>query len=311
MVPLLLSVVLLWLMPTAAWSLTFYASPGGSDTGSGAARCTRAQTAGTPLLTINIALACAGGGDTVQLGAGMFVPRQRMDLNQSADATTRTTYLTIQGAIPLGPTVTNKAGATILDGTGLGNGWMVYGRHVHYTKIRNLEIRNHTGGGIGLFGNTTRVEMTDNYIHDNIFFSGIGSAIRPTALYSVATNATQGGDMGVASYVTVARNDIRRIKTGFAGLLPNSGSETMTVAGNISHFLIEDNYLEDGQFIGIDMIGKSPTWWTTCSDNPANPQCFPTLPITGETWPHQGIIRGNTVKALRKGFGAVRLRHLL
>ena len=289
--------------PTA-WSATFYASPGGSDSGTGAARCTRAQTASTPLLTINIALACAGGGDTVQLGAGMFVPRQRIDLNQSTDSTTRTTYLTLQGAKALGPTVTNKTGATILDGTGLGDLWMVYGRHVHYTKIRNLELRNYVGGGIGLFGNTTRVEVTDNYIHDNTFSSGAGSAIRPTARYSPTFNTGQGSEMGVASYVTVARNDIRRIRTGFMGDLPYSGSETLTVAGNISHFLIEDNYIEAGQFIGIDMIGKSNAWWEVCNDRPDRPLCFPTLPITGETWPHQGIIRRNTVTALRKGLGA-------
>ena len=91
MVRLLISLMLLVCSAPVVWSATYYASPGGSDSGTGAARCTRAQTAGTPLLTINIAVACASGGDTVQLGAGMFVPRQRIDLNQSADSTTRTT----------------------------------------------------------------------------------------------------------------------------------------------------------------------------------------------------------------------------
>ena len=189
---LLISLMLLVCSASVVWPATYYASPGGSDSGTGAARCTRAQTAGTPLLTINIAVACASGGDTVQLGAGMFVPRQRIDLNQSADSTTRTTYLTIQGPIPLGPTVTTKTGATILDGTGLGDLWMIYGRHVHYTKIRNLELRNFVGGGIGLFGHTTRVEVTDNYIHDNTFDAGAGSAIRPTSKYSLTTNQGQG-----------------------------------------------------------------------------------------------------------------------
>ena len=80
------------------------------------------------------------------------------------------------------------------------------------------------------------------------------------------------------------------------GQLPNSGSETLTLAGNISHFLIEDNLLDDGQFIGIGLSGKLPSWYVDC--------CNPTLPVTGDTWPHQGIIRGNTVRNLRKGFGA-------
>ena len=292
MLALVILILLCW--TSVAWAAVYYVATTGSDSGSGSTRCTRVTNPATPMLTINTALACAVAGDTVQIAAGTYA--QRINLNSTAGGTAGGGYVTIQGAKPLGPTVTDITGATKLLGTALGNGWMVFGRHIKYTKIRNLEITGHTGGGIGFFGSHDHVEVTDNYIHDNTFLEFQGSAIRPTARYSVTTNTVQGGDMGTATHITVARNRIAHIRTGFMGNLPNSGSESLTIAGDVSHFLIEDNSIDDGQFIGIGLIGKTAQWW---DDNGAN-----TLAIPATSWPRKGFVRRNTVKNLRKGFGA-------
>ena len=58
---------------------------------------------------------------------------------------------------------TDTTGATTLYTPTLGNAFTVYGRHVTYLKIRNLEIRG-GGGGIGIFGNSSFIEMSDNYL---------------------------------------------------------------------------------------------------------------------------------------------------
>jgi hypothetical protein len=226
------------------------------------------------------------------VGAGTFA--QRIDLNSSPGGTAAG-YVTIQGAKPVGPTVTDTTGATTLYTPTLGNAFTVYGRHVTYLKIRNLEIRG-GGGGIGIFGNSSFIEMSDNYLHDNRADVGALSAIRPTAKYVLTTNQTYGPEFGTMSHIVIARNRIEHWTTGFNTTLPTAGTETMTVAGKVVGFLIEDNLIIDGQFIGIDMIGKSQQWWI---DNN-----HPTLPIPADSWPQRGIIRRNTVRSMQFGFGA-------
>ena len=275
---------------------TYYVAPTGSDTGTGSARCTRAKTVSTPLLTINIALSCAVASDTVQVASGTYV--QRIDLNSSVGGTSAGGFVTLQGALPVGPSVTNTTGATVLNGSTLGNGPMIYGRHVAWMRIRNFAIGPYTGGGIFLFGNTTHVEITDNYVHDSTFYQGYGSAIRVTAKYSPSTNISQGSNHGASTFIVVARNRMEHIRTGFMGTLPEAGSETLTLASNVSQFLIEDNLIIDGQFIGIDLIGHSHEYWGTVIDG------VPPGTLTGDTWPHKGIIRRNTIRSMRVGFGA-------
>ena len=57
----------------------------------------RPKTIGTPLLTINKAIECAGPGDTVQLAAGVFT--QRINLNSSAGGSAAGGHLTVQPRI--------------------------------------------------------------------------------------------------------------------------------------------------------------------------------------------------------------------
>ena len=55
--------------------------------------------------------------------------------------------------------------------------------------------------------------------------------------------------------IVIARNRIEHWTTGFNTTLPTAGTEArMTVRRKVVGFLIEDNLIIDGQFIGIDMI---------------------------------------------------------
>lgn len=277
------SLVLVLSVAPSVWGFTYHAAPTGVESRT----CEQAKTVTTPVQTINKALTCATApGDIVQLASGTFP--QRADLNLAADGTAAGGYITLQG---------QSDGSTILNGSTLGNGWMVYGRHLKYIKVKFLNIGPYTGGGIGMFGHSDHVEITDNTLHDSTFAASMGSAIRVTTKYSLSTNTVQGPEIGTATYVIVARNTMLHIRTGFMGTLPNSGSETLTLAYDITNFLVEDNSIEDGQFIGIDILGKTRNSTDITGNNP-------TLPIPPEPWPRKGIVRKNTVKNMRKGYGA-------
>ena len=287
---LLFTVLVLSLQAEAA---TYHAATTGSDTGSGATRCTRITNISTPALTINVAIACAVAGDTVKIAAGIYA--QRIDLNSTVGGSAGGGYVTIEGAKALGPTVTNKTGSTMLYNAALGNVFMVYGRHVSYLKVKNLEVTG-AGGGIGIFGSSHYIEVTDNYIHNNRTDVAALAAIRATAKYGLTTNQTYGNEFGSADHIIIARNHITNWTTGFNQTLPTAGTETLSTTADLQNLLIEDNLIVGGQFIGIDMIGKSVDWWY---DNN-----FPTLPIPPQSWVRKAVIRNNTILSMKAGFGA-------
>lgn len=284
--------VLLLISPLAE-AATYHASPTGSDSGSGITRCNRITNIGTPALTANVALACAVAGDTAKFAAGTYV--QRLDLNSTVGGSAAGGYVTIEGAKALGPTVASKTGSTKFHNPALGNVWIVYGRHVKYLKIKNLEITG-GGGGIGLFGNFEHVEVTDNYIHDNRADVSALAAIRATAKYDLSSNQFAGIEFGSAHHLLIARNHITNWTTGFNATIPTNGTETLSTTADLQNFLIEDNLIVAGQFIAIDMIGKSVDWWF---DNNGS-----TLPIPPQSWVRKGVVRNNTIKSMKPGMGA-------
>ena len=245
--------------------------------------CAQAQNVSTPMRTINEGLKCALAGDTVLVAGGIF--HERVNFNSSPGGSAAGGYVTLQGT----------PGATVLNGTGIGNGHMMYGRHVRYFKVKHFELAQFPEGGIYMFGSTDHVEITDNDIHDNSTGDKFGSGIRVTGKYSLGANNVQGQEQGTGQFVTIARNNIYNIRTGFQGDLPEAGTETLTLGWNISNFLIEDNVLDNGQFIGIDLIGRD----VTSPDVAGN-----TLPLPPNMYPRKGIIRRNVVTNLFKGLGA-------
>ena len=282
--PWLILLALLGLASTAH-AFTYYVATTGVNPPS--RTCEQAKSASTPMQSINEGLKCATGGDTVQVAAGTYA--QKVNLNSPpVGGSAAGGYITLQGT----------GTSTLINAASFSSGRMIYGRHVKYMKIKNFELANFPDGGIYLFGSTDHVEITDNNIHNNSTGTGFGSAIRVTGKYSLATNADQGQEQGTGQYVTIARNTISDIITGpegTAGTPSFAGTETMTVGWNIEHFLIEDNVIDNGQFIGIDLIGRDPS----------SPDAGgATLPRPPNMYPRKGIIRRNVVKNMNVGIGA-------
>ena len=129
---------------------TFYVATTGSDANSG--------TEAEPWLTIDFAVDNATAGSTILVRGGTYNERVTIGVSGTVG-----NYITLR----------NFPGETsILDGTGLGNGRMIYGTSISYYKIIGLEIKNHTGAGIMFHHDGSHIEIRDNNIHDQSHSSG-------------------------------------------------------------------------------------------------------------------------------------------
>lgn len=234
---------------------------------------------GAPFQTIAKALATYAGftnGDTINVMDGTYF--ERIIIPRLGEAGN---FVTIQNAPGHSP---------ILDGTGLGFGWMVSATNLiknstqdlGYVKVQGFEIRNHSGGGMLYEGEGRQVHYLNNYIHDQF-------ATPTQARHAILINA-QTYD-GIYHYWTIEGvyvndNHLLRVETS---VQPPAfqGVEAITLAWNIKTFHVARNIIDDCSFIGIDILG-----YDAATHIPGHPS----VQETGTTiFPNEGVVEDNII----------------
>jgi len=217
---------------------TFYVSTSGNDKNPG--------TVGSPWRHIQHAASAVGAGDTVYVRAGVY--NEAVTVSASGSANEPITFSSYPGEL-----------ATI-DGTGLkianGQSGLVNIADQSYVAIEGFEIRNFTSSsdanvpiGIYVQGSGSHVQLLNNHVH----------AITTTAPANASNCASDA--LGIAVYgteapqsidhLTISGNEVDHNKTGC--------SETVTLNGNVTNFVVTNNKIHDNNNIGIDAIGFEGT----------------------------------------------------
>lgn len=213
----------------AAKAHTYYVSVAGSDAANG--------TIGSPMRTINGALAKAIPGDSVIVRAGNYGEK-----------------VVFPKAGRLGKLITLKAYAgekAVIDGTGLpvsGNESLVMISNASYVVLEGFDICNLKTSGAG----TNVNGVTANAGSCNII-------IRKNKIYNIENNAAPsqgrsghgieiaGNTADVMTNILVEDNVIHDTKTGY--------SENLTINGYVDGFTIRRNTIYNTENIGIDAAG--------------------------------------------------------
>ncbi|UPK66760.1 right-handed parallel beta-helix repeat-containing protein [Chitinophaga filiformis] len=204
----------------------------------------------TALKTIQKALdkTTEGAGATIYVAGGTY--KERLSWRHSGAS----------AAEPV--TLTNYAGGiVIIDGVGATNPDSVAMIHVvnkSHIRINNIRIANNIkpgAFGIHIEGTGTDVQVTSCHIY-NIGWTTDSSAV-PTSLDNANPLILVGATPVAYTEIYFGSNQVYACNTGF--------SEGMTIGGNVSNFLIENNIVHHIRNIGIDMTGHYG--WTGAPDS--------------------------------------------
>ena len=232
----------------------FYVANGGSDTNPG--------TIAAPWQTIQHAASTVAAGSTAYVRAGTY--------NESVN-------IAVSGSAAAGPvTFQSYPGETaIVDGTGLTPSTSkVQGLfnivNQSYVTVQGFEISNYTTAsgsaapaGIWVTGSGSNIQLLNNVVHNITTTSEKNGNAFGIAVYGSAAPAS-------LDSVTISGNQVYSLKTG--------NSESVTVDGNVTNFVISNNIIHDNDNIGIDAIG-----FEGVAPNPAY------------DYARNGLISGNTV----------------
>jgi hypothetical protein len=249
-----ISLTLVFWPASRIYAADYYVAANGSNTNPG--------TATQPWRNVDYAVDNASPGDTIFVRGGTYNERVTISVSGTAGE-----YITLRG----------YSGETpILDGTGLGNGTMIYGENISYFKIIGFEIRNHTGAGIAFQKDGTHIEIRDNRIHSQSFSSGDGHAILISAVDPSAWKTANYTNHTITDVIVDGNTIGPNVFTGEGSIY----NEALTIAFNVKRFQITNNTIDDVSHIGTSLIGKT------------NPFGFGGLPA----FPQYGRIAGNTYK---------------
>jgi Right handed beta helix region/Pel9A-like, right handed beta helix region len=239
----------LWTRAQGAEAATYYVSTSGSDSGSG--------SVSSPFKTIQKGANIVNPGDTVYVRGGTYY--QRVSLTRSGSSAGHITFQNYPGETP------------VLDGTGLGAGYMFAGTDVSYLKIIGLTVQNYTGGGIFVqtsAGKASHIEIRNNTVQNQACDSS------QTYLNdAISINAWPWQSSNSITDIVIDGNSLSNINNVCA-------NEALTISGEIHRFQITNNTLDAVTDIGIDVIGQNE-----------NGQ----YGRAGE-FPTNGIISGNEIK---------------
>jgi hypothetical protein len=209
----------------------FYVSTTGSDSNPG--------TISSPWRTIQHASDSVKAGDTVYVRGGVYNESVNISVSGSAIAG----LITFQ---------TYPGEQAIVDGTGLipstsGTQGLINIVNQSYISIQGFEIRNYqtssasaAPAGVWVSGSGSNIQLLNNVIHNIVTTSEASGNAFGIAVYGTAAPAA-------LDSVTISGNQVYGLRTG--------NSESVTVDGNVTNFLITNNVVHDNDNIGIDVIG--------------------------------------------------------
>jgi Protein of unknown function (DUF1565) len=231
-----------------AHAATYYVSTSGSNTNTG--------TETLPWRTIQHACSSAHSGDTVLVETGVY-----------NEAVTLKVPMILEAAFGAKP---------VIDGTGLvvpeTNNALVLIENLSNVRVSGFEIRNY-------------ITTDSNAVPSGVFIDGAGSNITVSGntIHAIENNGTVAANInafGIAVYgdsangpittLNLSGNTVYGTKTG--------NSETVTLNGNVTNFLVKSNYIHDVDNIGIDCIGYEGT-----------------SPIAADDRARNGVVMYNTV----------------
>ena len=208
-----------------------------------------------PGSSIQDALDSANPGDTVLVHSGYY--EERLTINNSGNASGG--FITLM-ANP-GDTVILSGGSTY----SASDPNMIYGENPSYIKIVGLNI-------------CSNVARNDSVNGSGILIEGYGSHIDIISNKVYEMRCRNGGDygaMGIAFYGSESTpfSDIKITDNEIFDCEP-ADSEALNLDGNVTGFIISNNYIHDVNNIGICMIGGetdiNPTFGArdgVCADN--------------------------------------------
>lgn len=219
----------------------YYVAPTGADSNDG--------SLAAPWRTLQHAVDLADAGTVVCVREGVY--NELVTLTRSGSAAAGPIVLQ---AVPGEAAVIDGAGLPIPDGQ--------YGLltliDVSHVIVRGLELRNYVTAstakvpiGLYLTGAGSHIRLLDNHIHD-IRNTGNGCAANAFGLKVDGTRAPES-----IRQLVIAGNEIDSLVLGC--------SESLSLDGNVEHWIISDNLVHDTNNIGIGAIGfegvaPNPAW---------------------------------------------------
>jgi hypothetical protein len=222
------------LLAQAPGGHTYYVATNGSDGAGG--------TSGAPWKTIQHAADTAAAGDTVLVHGGVYNEHVTF-----SHAGTANGYITFESAP--GETAT-------IDGTGLDIPDDMYGLFTFdsasYVIAEGFELRNYTTNSIqkvpiGIFvtGAGAGVQLVNNYVHDITTTAATTPQKCASNAFGITVYGTKVPD--AIDGLAISGNEVANLHTGC--------SETLSLDGNVTNWLVASNLVHDDDNIAIGAIG--------------------------------------------------------
>ena len=196
----------------------------------------------SPWLTIQYGVNQLNPGDILNIKAGTYF--EKIDIDVSGTSTQKITIKNFQGdeVIISGAQSTNNSSIIWTDNA--------------YLRIEGLHItdsQKNYSAGITLQGTAHHIEVINNKVSKINFSSDPNAAVNsntnavPVSALGDASTGTNGA-LDSVHHISFIGNEIFNNRTGY--------SENLTMGGNVSHFLMENNIVHDNTNIAIDATGN-------------------------------------------------------
>ena len=216
-------------------SEVYYVSTNGSDDAIGSKE--------DPWQTIQHAIDEVKPGDTINVREGIY--EELVNIEDIGDISKG--WITIQAyedeqviidGTPIEVTGSKRAGFSLKDAEGI---------HIEKFEIRNIKTddEDRYPAGVLIRGASRYINVMNNNIHHIANYSEDGNA-HGIVVY--------GNDKQTIEHITIQKNRVHNLTLGRSGAL--------TVTGNVSEFVIDQNSVYDNNNIGIDIAG----YYGACSD---------------------------------------------